>query len=84
MQPETFSLLFLLAIVLLATGITMIAHLITPNQIAHRRGQADARARQARHDQMDAYLRGYNQEMYGHPDGPQPTHPHPARRSLAG
>lgn len=59
-----------LAISLLAGGGYALARLLDATQAARRAGRDDARRARLKRQSLDAYWEGYNQEMYGDPDGP--------------
>lgn len=59
-----------LGLVLVALGVWLVGRALDVEAAARRAGRDDARRAGLRRRAEDAYWEGYNQEMYGDPEGP--------------
>jgi len=69
MTPIQYGLALALALILLTAGLWLAQRVLWPS--AYCQGQDDARRTKTRQRYNDEYWAGWNQEMYGHPEGPQ-------------
>ncbi len=59
-----------LGLVLVALGIWLVGRVLDVEAAARRAGRDDARRARLKRLAEDGYWAGYNQEMYGDPEGP--------------